>query len=486
MKRLDLSVEMCESNESVLCPNPNLKREKEKFLMRTKLLTLLVLLSVLLSACGGNAAPANAPAADEAPAAEAPAAEEAPAEEASAEEAVVLTLGSWRVDDVDEWNLIIDAFNAEYPNITINFDPTNPPDYNAALRTQLETGTGPDLFYARSFATGVELYESGYLAKLNDLSGLSEAVTDENNAPWMNSAGDKFAVPIAAVSHGIYYNKDLFEANGLSIPATWEELMADAEILKNAGVIPFANGTKDVWDINEVVFQALVPNNIGGYEGRMEYQNGTKCVNDADMVAAFQQVLDLQPYLPDGFSAVSYYDGQQLFTQGVAAMYFDGSWSITAFEADEPEFEWGVFAAPPAEGKDQYVTFHMDAAIGMNPATEHPEEAKTFLSWLLTESFGESFGNNVPGFFPVSNNVPELTNPVAAEFLANNAAAAGTDIRFTWETMMVAPSGETNGYSALDAVLSPMLNGDLTAQEAADSWQAALAPWYEPAQNCGK
>ncbi len=51
---------------------------------------------------------------------------------------------------------------------------------------------------------------------------------------------------------------------------------------------------------------------------------------------------------------------------------------------------------------------------------------------------------------------------------------------------MVAPSGETNGYSALDAVLSPMLNGDLTAQEAADSWQAALVTWYEPAQNCSK
>ena len=64
-----------------------------------------------------------------------------------------LTLGSWRVDDVDAWTAIAEAFNQEYPNITLKFDPTNPPDYNATLRTQLETGTGPDLFFVRSFAT---------------------------------------------------------------------------------------------------------------------------------------------------------------------------------------------------------------------------------------------------------------------------------------------------------------------------------------------
>jgi raffinose/stachyose/melibiose transport system substrate-binding protein len=50
-------------------------------------------------------------------------------------EAVTLTMGSWRVDDVEQMGRILAAFHEEHPNITIEFDPTNPPEYNAALRT---------------------------------------------------------------------------------------------------------------------------------------------------------------------------------------------------------------------------------------------------------------------------------------------------------------------------------------------------------------
>ncbi len=465
--------------------------------MRTKLFVLFVLVALVLSACGGAATPT-----EKAPAAEKPtvekavetvdvvateeAATEEVATEAPKEENVELTLGSWRVDDVDAWDKILTAFNAEHPNITVKFDPTNPPDYNATLRTQLETGTAPDLFFVRSFATGLELFNENYVASLDDLPGLKDNVPAGALAPWSTADGEPYAVPIAAVSHGIYYNKDLFKANGIEIPQTWEELMAAAQKLKEAGVTPFANGTKDAWDINEVVMMALIPNNIGGYEGRMAYLNGERCFNDADMVAAYTQIKDLAPYLPEDFTATSYYDAQQLFVQGVAAMMFDGSWSISTFEKDTPDFEWSVFPVPPAEGKDMYISFHMDAAIGMNPASKHPEAAKTFLEWLEGAKFAEAFGNGVPGFFPVSKNVPILTDPVANEFLSFNKKAAGTDIRFVWEKLLSAPSGVKDTYTAMNDGVIAVLKGDQTPQEAADSLQEAIAAWYEPAQTCKK
>jgi len=460
--------------------------------MRKKLFVLLMLVSLVLTACGGSAAPeapaADAPAADEAPAADAPAADDAAeAEEApAAEEPVELTLGSWRVDDVEAWDAILEAFHAEYPNITVVFDPTNPLDYDATLRTQLETGTAPDLFFVRSFATGLDLYESGFVASLKDLPGLEENFTVGSLAPWATEDGEPYAVPIAAVSHGIYYNQDLFEELGLAVPETWEELMAAAQTIKDSGVTPFSNGTKDAWDINEVVMMTIIPNNIGGYEGRMEYLNGERCFNDADMVAAYTQIQDLAPYVPEDFTATSYYDSEQLFVQGVAAMMFDGSWSISAFEKDDPDFNWSVFAAPPAEGKDKYISFHMDAAIGMNPASENQEAAKVFLEWLESETFGEAFGNGVPGFFPVSKNVPELTDPVANEFLSFNQDAAGTDIRFVWEKLLASPPGTLDSYTAMNDGVIAVLKGEQTPQEAADSLQEAIAAWYEPAQNCGQ
>jgi ABC-type glycerol-3-phosphate transport system substrate-binding protein len=120
--------------------------------MRYKLFALLILIALLFSACAQATPepPAAEPPAVEPPAAEPPAAEPPAAEPPTSQEQVTLTMGSWRVDDIEQMNRILSAFNEQYPHISINFDPTNPPDYNAVLRTQLEGGTAPDLFYLRS------------------------------------------------------------------------------------------------------------------------------------------------------------------------------------------------------------------------------------------------------------------------------------------------------------------------------------------------
>ena len=448
------------------------------------LMSLLVLLSLVLTACGGGAAteaPAEEPAATE----EAPAAtEEAPAATEAAAEEITLTLGSWRVDDVAAWEAINAAFHEAHPNITVKFDPTNPPDYNATLRTQLETGTGPDLFFVRSFATGRELFDAGYIASLKDLPGISDSFTEASRAPWATETGEPYAVPIIAVSHGIYYNKDIFAANNIEVPTTWEELMAASQTLLDAGVIPFANGTKDAWDINEVVMMQLIPSNIGGYEGRMAYLNGDRCFNSDEMVASFQQIADMKPYLPNGFEAVSYYDAEQLFAQGQAAMMMDGSWSIGAFEKDATDFEWGVFYPPALDGKDTYVTFHIDAAIGANAASPNLEAAMTFLEFLETSDFAGLLGNNLPGFFPLTKEVPTLSDPIAADFMAFNDNAAGVDIRFVWEKLLAAPSGSVDAYTSLNNNVIAVLKDEKTPQEAADAFNADLAAWYEPAAGC--
>jgi raffinose/stachyose/melibiose transport system substrate-binding protein len=449
------------------------------------LLSVLILVSMMLTACGAPATEAPAP---EVPVVEAPAATEAPAEpaptEAPAAEAVTLTLGSWRVDDVAQWTVILDAFHEEYPNITVKFDPTNPPDYNATLRTQLETGTGPDLYFVRSFATGRELFDAGYIASLKDLPGINDNFTKASLSPWATDAGEPYAIPIIAVSHGVYYNKEIFAANGIEVPATWEELMAASQKLLDAGVIPFANGTKDAWDIIEVAMMQLIPSNIGGYEGRMAYLNGERCFNSEEMVASFQQIADMKPFLPTGFEATSYYDAEQLFAQGQAAMMMDGSWSIGAFEKDATDFEWGVFYAPPLAGKDMYVEFHIDAAIGANAASPNLEAAKTFLQWLEGAEFSALLANNLPGMFPVSKNVPAIDNPIANAFMDFNKQAKGTDIRFVWEKLLAAPSGSVDAYTSLDNNAIAVLKGEKTPQEAADAFNADLAAWYEPSAAC--
>jgi len=438
-----------------------------------------------MAAC--TATPAAAPVTS-APATTAPVATAAPATAVPTPSVpkADLVLGSWRVDDADAWAKILAEFNKQYPSITVKFDPTNPPDYNATLQTQLTTGTGPDLFFVRSFEVGRGLFSSGYIASLKDLPGINDAFDTATLAPWASDSGEPFAVPIAAVSNGIFYNQDMFTAQGIAIPTTWEDLMAAAKKLKAAGITPFSNGLKDEWDINEVVWMGLLPSVIGGLDGRNAYLNGDRCFNDADMVASFQEIADLKPYLPNGFSAIGVNDAENLFIQGKAAMMFDGSWSTKIYEQANPSFKWGVFQIPGPAGKDLYETFHIDAAIGMNSATKNPEAAKIFLQWLETKSFNDAFANNVPGFFPMSKTPTTITDPIAAAFLTFNQNAKGTDIRFTWDKIQSGPTGFQGAYNLALAAEDAILKGQMTPQQAADSLQAGLAQWYGPAKTCKK
>ena len=389
---------------------------------------------------------------------------------------VTLSFGSWRTDDVQPMNALIAEFNKEYPNISIDFDPTNPPEYNATLRLQLEQEIGPDIFYARSFVTGEQLFNDGYMLDLSGETWLADAYDAGARSPWTTSTGAQFAMPLLAVSHGVYYNEDIFAELGLTIPTTWDELISTAEAVKAAGYIPVANGIADQWDIAEVVWMSIAPGFIGGRDGRTAYENGDRPFNDPDIVAVFQAVQDLAPHLPSGFEAIGYNDSQSLFLLGEAAMYFDGSWTIPAFTSQSPTFSWSVFPPPAPAGKQGGISFHADAGIAINAASENQEEAKIFLEWLASDTASAFFGDSLPGFFPMVKNAPTLANSYANTFLQNNKDKL-LDVRFTWPKLM---TGEPSAYTLILAGSNSVLTGDISPQDAANNLADGLAAWYRP------
>lgn len=390
-------------------------------------------------------------------------------------ETVKLVMGSWRADDVEQMKGLLTEYTKTHPNVIIEFKPTNPPDYNATLRLQLTSGTGPDLMYARSYATGIQLYSDGFFADVSNIPGLKENFTEGARSPWMTNDGKSFAVPFVAVSHGIYYNKDIFAKLSLKVPETWEDFLTVCAKIKAAGITPIANSLGDEWDIAEVVFMSIAPNFIGGREGRLAYENGKRPWNDANMVAAFQAMKDLVPYLPAGFEALTYNDSNALFATGKAAMYFDGSWSLGTFK-DVP-FQWSVFAPPPPKGKAPQLCFHADAGIAMNSKTKYPKEAAEFLAWIASKEGATTAAKYLPtGFYPMINTQITIADPHANEMLALNKGR-GLDVRLAWPRLM---EGEPSGYNLIMYGSIQVMKGIKTPQQAADDLAAGLAKWFKP------
>lgn len=386
------------------------------------------------------------------------------AQGAKESEKIELTMGSWRADDVAQMNKLLEVYSSTMAeNVDIQFKPTNPADYNTTLRLQLDSGTGPDLMYARSYKPGIELYEAGYFADCSDIDGMKN-FTDANKAPWMAPDGKMFAVPFAAVSHAVYYNKDVFKQAGVEVPTTWEDFLMVCKTLQSKGITPLANGLADEWDILETFFLGALPNYVGGATERMKYESGEKKLNDANFVKAYQGMKDVAQYCPKGFESVTYNDSQVLFATGKAAMFVDGSWSVGTYT--DSTFDWGIFAIPAPRGMETRITFHPDMAITMNTKTAHSAEAKAFLSWLCTPEGAATASKYLPaGFFPMINASIKIEMPQANEFLALNNGRE-TDARFVWPVLL-------DLYAPMNQAVIKVMKGEITPQQAADSVEAA-------------
>jgi raffinose/stachyose/melibiose transport system substrate-binding protein len=204
---------------------------------------------------------------------------------------------------------------------------------------------------------------------------------------------------------------------------------------------------------------------------------GTEKYTDPQYVATWQQLADWAPYLASGYEAQTYPDSQNLFTLGQAAIYPAGSWDIALFRT-QGDFELGAFKPPVVNaGDDCYISDHVDIAMGMNTATEHPEEARTFLSWVASEEFGELYSNALPGFFTLGNFEVTLEDPTAQEFL-DWRQECGSTIRNSYQILNRGPApGLENELWRLSALV---MNGEVTPEEAAQEIQDQLDAWYEP------
>jgi raffinose/stachyose/melibiose transport system substrate-binding protein len=137
---------------------------------------------------------------------------------------------SWRNDDADAWNdKIIPAFNAQHPDIEVVFQATIPAQYSASISAKLEGGNAGDLITLIPFDASLKLFNRGWLASLNDLGGLDNYPQVAKDAWSTDDQSDLFGVPMASVSHGFMYNKDIFKELGLSVPKTESEFFSVLE-----------------------------------------------------------------------------------------------------------------------------------------------------------------------------------------------------------------------------------------------------------------
>ena len=222
----------------------------------TKFVALLVMASLLITACGGATAtpaptepPATQPPATEPPATEAPATE-APATEAPATEApatgAIDCKGAQPGDEVSmlyQWAGVEEtALNQVLQPLVdacgIVFKPESTRD-QALLDTRVQAGTPPDVVFWQV----VQLVQyQDKLIPMDQLGANQDSYADFFLAP-MNVEGKWLGLPVKAdVKSIIWYSPSNFEALGYTVPTTWDELDALVEKMATDGNVPWSLG----------------------------------------------------------------------------------------------------------------------------------------------------------------------------------------------------------------------------------------------------
>lgn len=366
------------------------------------IVSVLLIMSMLLSACGGNNNAGNTTNGN--------------AQNGSAPstgETKTVKIFQFKTEIVEGLNELKVEFEKEYPNIKLDIQTVGGgADYAAALKTKFASGDAPDIFSNGGFA---------------ELDMWQDKIEDLSDQPWvqdlvplaaepMTKDGKVYGMPMNLEGIGYIYNKDLFEKAGITeTPKTIDELEDAAKKLQAIDVTPFGNAYQEWWLLGNqgisVAFarQDNVDEFIKGLnEGTATIAGNEHFKNWSDLLKLTVQYGQKNPLTTDANTHLA------MFASGEVAMMQEGNWAQTLVDNITPDMNIGMFPMPidnDAEKNDK-LTVGIPANLVVNKESASKEEAKTFLNWLVTSDLGKEYISKKWKFIPALTTIPATSEDI--------------------------------------------------------------------------
>jgi multiple sugar transport system substrate-binding protein len=374
---------------------------------RIWIVSLLVLLSLVLSAC---AVPAAAPAAPEGDTAAGAAGETAEATEVAAEAPAEGEVGEGAPVEITLWHMeqpphrveriqqLIDEFNAANPGIVVTQEPQNWGEVYTKAPAAVAAGNAPELLFAIPDFTPI-LKDLGqvqpmdeFVAEMDELYTFYPAAVE----PYSYD-GAVWALPLYNMAQSIWYRPSVFEAAGIEPPATWEEWLAAAEALTTEGQYGIGLPASKSLYADQVVYDFMV--NAGADE--IYNEDGTLRFNNPQTVAAYDFYRQMHQFSPPDSANWTWGEAEACFANRTCAMIPQFT-VITTYDtqAEGDAADLGVMPIPHSADVESSGTIAYSNAVMLltdDPAKQ--EAAKEFLRFLLAPGNYGRFLNMEPGLF---------------------------------------------------------------------------------------
>ena len=138
-------------------------------------------------------------------------------------------------DNFEALEAEFDRFNDYYPNVELVY--TKVDDYSNMIGTVLNGNDAPDIYVNYSWMYGREQYKASidHAENLADPALGLDLDCIRSNIILKTDDGRLPMVPVFSNTYGMLVNNSLFEKEGLSVPATYQELVAVCDAFREKG-----------------------------------------------------------------------------------------------------------------------------------------------------------------------------------------------------------------------------------------------------------
>lgn len=370
---------------------------------------------------------------------------------------------------------LIAQYEAENPNVKINMDCILNDQYKEKIRMIVATDEVPDIFSSWSGSFAQEMIDSGNVMDLTSVfeedTEWADTIAEVSMGPF--TFDDKvMAIPWSQDGKAFFYNKRIFEENGIEVPTTWEEFIAVLDKLKAAGYeMPITEGLKDQWAILHY---------LGTMNQRMvdpevlekDYDPATGEFTDPAYIEVLNKWKQLTSYMGEVCTAIDHETARNTYfaTEESPIMYLQ--FAEISLMTDTVNFDYGFFNFPAFEdgkGDPNALTGAPEGFMVSNKA-EHPEECIKFLKWLVSPEGGAVQLTVEGGDLTCVNGALTEENALPAQIEALETIDTASQMAPWFDNAC-----DASIYTVFGQGASAVATGDMTPEKAMQDVQAAAA-----------
>lgn len=400
------------------------------------------------------------------------------------------TLEFWDTLNSSPRSDIADALAADFGEangVTVEHRGWSTEELTGTLARSVEGGQGPDVSQVNNGeALMGPMIRAGQLVSLapyveeygwNDI--FPEGLRARNMYSEDGTAfgeGELWGVSAESEIVGFYYNRSIFEEQGLEVPTTFAEFEELNAALREAGVEPIAFGTLDKWQAIHIFGELQGTYTTREYLDNIIYRRNDASFEDQSMVDAATKLVEWKDngFFMEGFEGVNGDDAIPLFTSGMSAMLMQGSWAAGAV-AEGLGDDAGFFLIPAHEdGESVLHVGGVGIPYAITSNAEDPDQAAALINSFVSEEAFTAFVE--AGILPAGEIAEDLITPdtLAGDVFSNwNTALSedGVGHYLDWAT--------PDFYDVLTARLQELLAGEIDPQAFVTALQETYAASFE-------